>query len=71
MSAIDISTSVLRNPSADAKGTGSLPTPWLLVGNFIAERDKIRVTSVATANCCKRVRVNKDTPFPLLVAPAP
>lgn len=27
------------------------PTVWLLIGNFIAGWDEIRVTSVATAMC--------------------
>jgi hypothetical protein len=41
--------------SAHNVDKGNLPTAWLLLGNLIAGRDKIRVTSVATAN--------KDTSF--------
>lgn len=43
------------NPFAHDVDKGDLPTAWLLLGNLIAGRDKIRVTSVATAN--------KDTSF--------
>lgn len=38
------------NSFADDVDKGNLRTAWLLLDNLIAGRDKIRVTSVATAN---------------------